>query len=126
MPEPFSVVEAVENILEVVELVVVVVDDAVVVDVVAVVAEDVGKDGTVAATVLLGLSSTGCWVVVTMARLSAGLTTSGLPLAMNLVGMLIMLFLEPAVTLCRVPVSFRSPLPKSTNDSLTPSETASN
>ena len=116
MSEPSSVVEAVENILEVVELVIVVVDDAVVVDVAAV----------VAATVLLGLSSTGCWVVVTMARLSAGLTTSGLPLAMNLVGMLIMLFLDPTITLCRMSVSSKSPLPKSTNDSLTPSETASN
>ena len=122
MSEPFSVVEDVENILEVVELVVVVVDDAVVVDVVT----DVGKDGTVAATVLLGLSSTGCSVVVTMARLSACLTTSGLPLAMNLVGMLIMLFLDPTITLCRMSVSARSPLPKSTNDFLTPSETPSN
>ena len=118
MPEPFSVVEAVKDILE---LVVVVVDVGVV-DVVA----DVVNDGSVAATVLPGLSSTGCWVVVSVARSSSGLTTSGLPLAMNWVGMLIMLFLDPAITLCRMSFSSRSPLPKSTNDSLTPSETASN
>ena len=118
MPEPFSVVEAVKDILE---LVVVVVDVGVV-DVVA----DVVKDGSVAATVLPGLSSTGCWVVVSVARSSSGLTTSGLPLAMNWVGMLIMLFLDPAITLCRMSFSSRSPLPISTNDSLTPAETASN